>query len=101
MTTTYTTKPIAELLDLFRAYGAAVAGFDAVMNQPRTTDSAAATIAEEAERLDGLRSEIAEELATRPEPADEHHAAEVIEALFATETPCPPWAIQLVLKRAA
>jgi hypothetical protein len=101
MTTSYKTKPTAELIDLFHAYGAAAAGFDSVLNRPRTTDAAAATIAEETDRLAGLRSQIAEELATRSEPADESLAVEVVEALFATATPLPTWAVRLVTKKAA
>ena len=46
MTTTYKTKPTIELLDLFQAYGAATAGFDSVLNRPRTTVAAAELIAD-------------------------------------------------------
>lgn len=101
MTTTNKTKPTIELLDLFHAYGAATAGFDSVLNRPRTTVAAAELIAGETDRLGGLRMQIAEELSTRPEPGDEHHAYEVIEALLATATPFPAWAIDVVTKNAA
>lgn len=101
MTTTYKTKPTIELLDLFHAYGAAMAGFDAVMNRPRTTDGAAELIAGETDRLAGIRLEIAEELASRSEPSDEPLAVELVEALLATATPLPTWAVQLVTKKAA
>ncbi|MBY0227576.1 MAG: hypothetical protein K2Q28_17390, partial [Hyphomicrobium sp.] len=52
-------------------------------------------------RLAGIRLEIAEELATRSEPSDEPLAVELVEALLATATPLPTWAVQLVTKKAA
>jgi hypothetical protein len=101
MTSIYQAKPTAELLDLFVAYGAAAAAYDSVLNRPRTTVAAAEFLAGETDRFSGQRVRIAEELATRPEPADEHDAVEVVEALLATATPFPAWAIDLVTKNAA
>lgn len=94
-------KPVAELLDIFHAYGAAITGYESVLNRPRTTNSAASIIEEDLACLFGFRERIAVILADRSEPDLAQHAIETVAAFLATGTPFPAWAVKLVAKKAA